>query len=67
MALYVFRGRLMPPPNQKHRAELMNLALPDSPIMQGLIVQKQLLKLVHINVVMFKLIEAVPVVAQTNR
>ncbi len=32
-----------------------------------LIVQKQLLKFVHINGVMFKLIEAVPVVAQTNR
>ena len=67
MALYAFQGRLVPPPNQKYRAELMKLALPDSPIMQGLIVQKQLLKLVHINSVMFELIEAVPVVAQTNR
>ena len=67
MALNVFQGRPMPPPNQKYRAELMNFPCPIPQSCKGSVVQKLLLKLDKIYSVLLKLTEAVLVAAQTNR
>ena len=68
MALYVLRGGHAPPPDQKHRAELMSFLRFCFPCQkEDSVIQKFLLKFSKIVCVLRELIETVLGHAQTNR